>query len=353
MLILHTPGHSPYTDTLIMYAIALAAKDKLREVVGHGSSYTLVIDDLTEEDLATSLKASFEVVKGEFSSRLARLVEKKDVDAAQDALARKEALASYLYSLTQPAHARQEGRQGRGKLIKLPLMPSAGKYLRTDLTKVEKYQVREYEVCPYCVTMALLGLGVSTVSVATGAIIVVSTVGFEGTLQGRVIEQIQESFGALRQEQSKVMKQIRADEMPDRLVGNLLLTYFRNDLIVNMNSSYASWRAFVVRFDVRRAVQIRGFSVLELDSLLTALADLTSIENEKGLPCMARLNDLLARLLELGAVSAVERLFDYLTLRSIPHLYEMVRDAYASLEGRWSIGEELVRCMANLALKGM
>jgi len=352
MLVIHTPGHSPYTDTLIMYAIAYAAEDKLEEVVGRGLSYTLFIDGMTEVELAESLKVKFDGVKSEFEGRLARLVEERDVAAAQDALARVKDLAGYLASLAQPAHAQQEGRHGKGRLIKLPLMPSAGKYLREDLTKTRKYRVEEYKVCQYCAALALLGLGVGTVSVAARTTVVVSTVGFEGALEGQLVRQVLESLERLRQGQSDVMRRVRADEMPDRLIGNLLLTCFRDDLIASMESSNASWRAFVVRFDVERVVQIRGFSALELDSLLTALADLARIGQKEELSCMAYLTELLTRLLGLGAVSAIERLFDYLVLRSIPHLYGAVRDAYSSSEGRWSIGEGLVRCLAGLALEG-
>jgi hypothetical protein len=359
-LVLHTPGHSPYTDTLMMYALAHALGDNLEAVEGRGGSYVLHAEGLTEEDLALRIKARFDIIKGEFGGRLARLVDEDDVAAAGDTLARTSELASYLRSLSQPGHSQSEGRLGRGKLLKLPLMPYAGKYYRVDLTKEVKYRTKDYSVCPYCFAIALIGLGVGTVSVALRSLVVVATIGFEGEISGGVARRLLEDFERLRGTEDEALKRVKADEVPDRVLSGIFTTRLDDMLVVDMSGSSASWRSFVVRFDTARAVQVRGYSSFELDALLSSLAELVQLEKasaieaektgEQPLRCGGALKGALSKLLQAGAVSALEKLFDYLTAWRLGTLYDFFREAYSASEGRLLAGRDLSQCLASLSL---
>lgn len=358
MLTIYTPGHSLYTDTLIMYAIAYAAGDSLKEVTGLGSSYALLIEGVEEDELALRLSTHFSGVRGEFSTRLARLVDERDVNASADALARVPALSGYLKSLSQPGHSREEGRLGEGRNIKLPLMPSAGKYFRNDLTREVKYRAQDYSVCPSCFAVAMMGLGLGTVSVAFRTTLVLGTLGFEGSVEGPAVIDLLSWFKAVSQGQQGLLQYVRPDEVTDRVLGNLLLTCLDDRLLVDMSASSASWKSIVVRFDVGRAVQVRGYSTVELDAVLSALAELVQLEQaaaalaEEGAQpprCRSKLTSFLTSLLRSGSLSSLERLFDYLASRDLRALYDAVRDAYASTEGRDLMGAELAGCLLNLA----
>ncbi|MEM4853067.1 MAG: hypothetical protein QXQ60_05820 [Thermofilum sp.] len=389
MLIIYTPGHSLYTDTLMMYALAAAARENLQRAVGQGVSYILAFEDLTELELAESLRVLFDSVKSEFSGRLARLIgeerrgekekgekggeekekgkkRKSDVDSALDSLTRIRELAGYLSSLSEPGHAWEEGRFGRGRSIKLPLMPSAGKYFRADLTKGKKYDTAEYAVCSYCFAVALLGLAVGTVSMGQGTTQVVSTLAFEGEVDGRSLRGLLNSFESLRSSQEELSRIIRVEEIPDRVLGSLLLTRFSDESIVQLYGTNASWKSLVVRFDVARAVQIRGFTTVELDPVLTAMEKLIELEErakvelergavaegvERLAACRSRFNGFVEKMLSLGACSALEKLIDFLATRNLPTLYAALRDAYASANGKLYAGSELVHCLAYLSLE--
>lgn len=355
MLKIYTPGHSPYTDALIMYSIAFAAGEHLQEVRGLGSSYEIRIEGLTEEELAQRLWVRLADVRAEYSSRLERLVDEKDVNLAADALARKQGLASYLRELSAPGHARDEGRLGDGRNIKLPMMPYAGKYFRVDLTREQKYRAREYVVCPYCFSLSLMGLGLGTVTTAFRTTVVLATFGFEGPVDGRAIEGLLGWFAAVSQGQQELLERVKPDEVPDRVLGNLLLTCLRDDLVVSMDASDATWKSFVVRFETARAVQVRGYSSVELDSVLAALAELVRIEKREAEAgrqpprCRAALESFLAQLLRYGSVSSLEKLFDFLANRDVEMLYDAVREAYASSKGEIVVGVELANCLLSLS----
>ncbi|MEM2823578.1 MAG: hypothetical protein QXF69_05720 [Thermofilaceae archaeon] len=356
MIVIHTPGHSLYTDTLIMYALASAARERLRRVVGHGISYSLAIENLSEVDLAQRILSRFDIIRSDFSGRLAKLVDEKDVGASYDSLSRIDGLARYLKSLREPGHAQQEGRLGRGKSLKLPLMPSAGKYFRIDLTMKEKYDVSEYEVCSYCFALALLGLAVGTVSFASRTTQVVSTVGFEGEVDGSSLNSLLGVFEQLREFQDEMMKSVRVDEISDRVLGSLLLTRFDDDIIRSLYGTNASWKSLVVRFEVARAVQVRGFTTVEVDSILTALEELIELREkaiaeqvQRPQACRGRLNEFVAKMISIGAYGALEKLLDFLVTRDLPILYTVVREAFTSAEGRWLAGSELILCLASLS----
>ncbi|RZN59540.1 MAG: hypothetical protein DSO07_10360 [Thermoproteota archaeon] len=352
---LHTPGHSIYTDTLMMYALAGAAGNQLEKVLGRENSYTLILN-ISIDELADKLYNEFNENENQLKSRFtrARLLSEKDIEEAKKFIENKDSLVEYLRKLHNPGHAREEGRQGGEHILKLPLMPIAGKYLRTDLTTSERYKVREYRVCAYCSSIAMLGLNIGLLDVSMRGTSILMTLSLEGEVERDtlvdLIDSIKQLYIELDTEGEGFLTELRncIDNLPTRLFGYLVLTGLDDKVILSLDESNARWRALVVRFETARAVQVRGFHSIELDSTLSSLADLIRLERKAQTNYRGPLNDLRDNLLKNGAADAVEKLFDFLSSRDIEKLYHLARSSYTTLKR--GFGSQLIEGLACLSL---
>jgi len=227
---LHTPGHSIYTDTLMMYALAGAAGNQLEKVLGRENSYTLILN-ISIDELADKLYNEFNENENQLKSRFtrARLLSEKDIEEAKKFIENKDSLVEYLRKLCNPGHAREEGRQRRGRVLKLPLMPMAGKYLRTDLTTTKRYEAREYRVCAYCFSIAMLGLNIGTLDVSMRgnkrSISILTTLSLEGEVKrdtmADLIDSIKQLYMELNVEEKGFLAKLRdcVNNFSSRLFG--------------------------------------------------------------------------------------------------------------------------------------
>ncbi|MEM1509160.1 MAG: hypothetical protein QXY49_02020 [Thermofilaceae archaeon] len=354
ILELHTPGHSAYSDTLMMYALAGAASAHLRKVVGRGAFYTLIMDGLTVEELAEKISGVFNRNMERISNSLTRLLDEKDVNKASDAFADEKRLAEYLIELTSTGHSGREGRFGKGSTFALPLMPTAGKYLRTDLTEHKKYAPKSYEVCSYCSALAILGLALGSLNVRQRSTNVVTTVKFDGEIEGDTLGQLIDYFTQLSGGEEKLFKVAGQclNKMPERLFGYLVLAGMNDRLIVQMENTNARWTALISRFEVVRVVQVRGYYSVELDTVLASLAGLIRIEEEFKVRARGKLADTCETLLRICSVQSLEKLFDFLSTRKPNEIYGFVRAAFSDLKQEHMnlSASELVEALARLCI---
>ena len=364
---LHTPGHSAYTDTLIIYALAYAANRQLKRVSGRGLFYALEIEGLELEELALRISGIFHRNVERLKAGFTRLLSEKDLKKAESVLKNIGLLTKYLGELMEPGHAMSEGRAGRGGSFKLPLMPTAGKYYRMDLTEHEKYQAREYAVCSFCSALAMLGLALGSLTLRfvlreeasrhktkgkAKVVYLVSTIKFSGEVDGDLILNLSDYFINLSDAGRELFAASKAclDEMPERLIGYLLLGGLNDRLISAMAASNASWSVLTTRFEVERVVQVRGYFSVELDQAIATLADLIKIDEELKGNYRGKLNSLCAELLRACSVEALERLFDFMSTRNIEKVYEFARAAYSDLRraGASFSASELIEALAWL-----
>ena len=364
---LHTPGHSAYTDTLIIYALAYAANGQLKRVSGRGLFYALEIEGLELEELALRISGIFHRNVERLKAGFTRLLSEKDLKKAESVLKNIGLLTKYLGELMEPGHAMSEGRAGRGGSFKLPLMPTAGKYYRVDLTEHEKYQARKYAACSFCSALAMLGLALGSLSSCfvlreeepqrktkgkAKVVYLVSTIKFSGEVDGDLIINLSDYFINLSDAGRELLEASKAclDKMPERLIGYLLLGGLDDRLISAMAASNASWSVLTTRFEVERVVQVRGYYSVELDQAIASLADLIKVDEKLKGYYRGKLNSLCERLLKACSVEAFERLFDFMSTRNIEKIYEFARAAYSDLrrEGASFSASELIEALAWL-----
>lgn len=349
---LHTPGHSAYTDTLMMYALAHAADRQLKLVSGRGLFYTLEIEGLKLDELASRISGVFRRNIERLNIGFSRLLSEKDLTEAERTLENVELLTKYLEELKEPGHAIREGRAGKGKSFKLPLMPTAGKYYRVDLTASKKYQTREYAVCSYCSALATLGLALGSLAVHQRATYILSTIKFDGEVGRDLILNLTDYFLNLSDAGKKLLDASKAclDKMPERLFGYLLLGGLDDRIVSAMAMSNASWNVISTRFEVVRVVQVRGYHSIGLDQAIATLADLIKMDEKLKSNFRGKLNMLCVTLLNVCSVEALERLFEFMSTRNIEKIYEFARTAYTDLtRARVNFSaSELIETLAQL-----
>jgi len=351
-ILLYTPGHSPYTDTLIAYGLAYALRDAPElEIRGRGTHYEVLVE-AEIEDVATCIRRVFRerAVAELRGDVLRRLLAGRDVDQALRAL-EDGGLLKYLYELTEPGHSRREGRHGKGSTFKLPLMPLAGKYLHTDLTAKTKYDAKQYKACKWCSALAMLGLATGALTLSFGTSRVVVLFSFEGAVDREYLAtffEFLESLKAEREEGRTMLEDLRysLDSIPDRLLAYSLTTYLSKELVLVMSVAAARWRALVVRFDTRRAVQVRGFQDVELNSVIGSLEEIIRLDEEEGTDTWGRLGDLIRRLMRRArardsnahhALDSLTSLFDFLASRRAEYLYEFARSGYKAFNRSFNV----------------
>jgi hypothetical protein len=348
-----------------MYALAHAADRQLKLVSGRGLFYTLEIEGLKLDELASRISGVFRRNIERLNIGFSRLLREEDLTEAERTLENVELLTKYLEELKEPGHAVREGRAGKGESFKLPLMPTAGKYYRVDLTASKKYQTREYAVCSYCSALATLGLALGSLAVrwraniaSTSAVrqrathYIVSTIKFDGEVEGNLILNLTDYFLNLSDAGKKFLDASKAclDKMPERLFGYLLLGGLDDRIISAMAMSNASWNVISTRFEVVRVVQVRGYHSIGLDQAIATLADLIKMDEKLKSNFREKLNMLCVALLNVCSVEALERLFEFMSTRNIEKIYEFARTAYTDLtRARVNFSaSELIETLAQL-----
>jgi len=413
-LVINTPGHHFYTDTLIAYGLsypltrAVTMPERDLEVVGRGSSYTIIVRGLTLSEAAEAVARFVEEKKTELERELAvtskkevttyadgriGLLSKKDVSEYIKALLSEDELEKFLDSLRSESHALGEGRVKVGKGLKsklrfplvtmiLPFMPAAGKYLTQDLTTTHRYEDEPYKVCVYCAAFAALGLYRGALTSRWGKWALVVTVGFEGSADGRVLQYTQDLISEEASLLANLSRSAKFAEIWERLPLSLelgmslealpartliqaLVCLFADAAIRGLAEANASWRALSVKFDATRvkskSLQIRGYDEIVLDPVISALADLL----EKGIvdDFRNKVRSLLRAARSRGpesgdAVTALESLFAYFQTRRLSDLYSFVRSFEAVMERssktakyKPSLTKRLCQALVTLSIK--
>lgn len=381
-VILYTPGHSLYTDTLIAYGLThpiigvLEDPEESLEVFGTGLNYIITISGLDLDSLAEAIAENIErraeiierelvfVPKSEaktYADGRVGLFNEKDITSFIGTLKETAAIREFLESLQSPAHALEEGKTIAGRKakskLKLPLMPTAGKYLSQDLTTVNRFaDNRYYRVCNYCAAFAALGLCCGALTAKWDKWALIITLGFEGKADGGAIKQainlVEAEANALaglsrgvklseiaQRPPLSIELGLSLDALPLRTLVQAMLCLFTDSAIRGLSESDASWKALSVKFDASKVksgnLQVRGYEEILLDPVISALAELL----RKSL-----IEDLRERILKLlrasrsrgpesgDAITALESLFTFFQTRRLADLYSFVRSFEVAME---------------------
>lgn len=341
---IYTPGHSVYTDTLILYGICKALQESFEEEFAEklvaverlGQQYELKIG-VDVDELA---EAIFELTHGEEDTMRDQLTsprnplglfKPKDVDKALTTLRDLNGLKEYLRDLSHIGHIARyhEGRGGKGENVKLPLMPTAGKYLHRDATVSKKYATYYYKACGYCVALGLMGFLEATYPLSGRRGKVVVTIPFEGMSGARYfLNFFKYHLTYWKQFYEELRKGRIVDQLPGRTTMFLIVSLFSKDLVDSMVETPAGWSAVGVCFAGRPgAPEIRGLSELELTAFIEGLNRLY-----KSDLALSDLRNLMFTLASHGDADSLDALFEFISSGELGRFYEFVRGAYATLE---------------------
>jgi len=367
MLKLFTPGHSLYTDTLLSYGIVIPLCEGFREEAGFNPSFIRVKSvghffelQIDFDDWSSLAEAISDFTSNNESTLITTLTKgplgffnDKDVGVFIQALTDEGKLSEYLRSLNVPGHAERygEGRGGRGKTVKLPLMPMAGKYLHKDLTTAMRYPQAPYKACNYCSALAALGLAEAAFP-AVGRMKrewarVIVLMSFEGEVDARYyamlygykVKDWDEFYRKLQSVRAAGLRSTgAAAQLPLRTLMKLIVSAFSPGLVGAMAMAGARWHALGVSFAGRpKAPQVRGFHDLEI----TALIDGLNLLYEREGTLITDIFELLRLLIESGEGDALEAFFDFIANRSSDAFYRFARGAYSAIEwGRAQLPEK-------------
>ena len=361
-VVLYTPGHSLYTDTLMVYGLAYALKEAPGlEVEGLGTHYVVKVD--------ASLKDVVQLVQDNFDPSafqrpyLSRLLAERDYLNAYQYVRDSAKFEEYLKKLMKPGHVLEDGKLTRkGGVFKLPLIPMAGKYLHVDLTEKTKYDTKQYVACQGCIALAILGLTRGAIVLPFAREKLVVLFAFEGRVYseyfGNYYEFFESEYKRYESEAEEAEKRsersllrelsLSMDSMPSRTLVYTMVSLMSRELIVGMDSAEASWRALVARFNTARAVQVRGYQDIELDSLIATLAEIIKISEAKGTGAWDRLREVKLSLLRRArvkspiahhAVDSLDALFEFLIRRSPEDLYDFARSGYKAFDRKFYASE--------------
>jgi len=357
-VVLYTPGHSLYTDTLMVYGLAYALKDAPGlKVKGLGTHYIVEVD----AGLGDVIQLVQDAFEPDISQRsyLGRLLAEKDYLNAYQYVRDSAKFKEYLKKLMKPGHVFEEGKLTRkGGVFKLPLIPMAGKYLHVDLTEKTKYDTKQYVACQGCIALAILGLIKGAIILPFAREKLVVLFAFEGRVDSEYFNNYYEFFeseyrkyeseaeSAEEESERSLLRELglSMDSMPSRTLVYTMVSLMSRELIVGMDSAEARWRALVVRFNTARAVQVRGYQDIELDSLIATLAEIIKISEAKGTGIWDRLREVTLSLLRRArvkspiahhAVDSLDALFEFLIGRNLENLYDFARSGYKAFDKKF------------------
>ena len=345
-VVLYTPSHNLYFDTLIMYGIILPTMnyyyykvhelelfeeksskllEKMFEIEFTGKEF-VIKSNIGIKDLAVAISSSVnpDVIIG-------RLTE--DVNALQRASARIATqilqkltnpgnVAQYLDDLTLRFHAirHNEGRGGKRKVgqkrVWLALSPNLGKF------SVSLFKGKDvpYTSCIYCIGLGLLGLFYATMRTRKGRSTLLVFPSFDGIVSGNVLYSYYESTTRKFTELADKLRR-GLDNVPERILNLYAYTKLSLDTIKMMREQKATWLSFAVKL-VKGATQLRGFNVVKLDALIDALIKTSSINKE----LIAIIDNLIERSNKGADIASVlNLLFEFFERRDTNTFYEMMR----------------------------
>lgn len=406
-LTFYTPGHSFYTDTLIVYGLVrpivkILDKSEDLEILGTGSNYVIRVSGVDVEYLSDAIVDQMKKESARFKRELLftpkneaktyldgriGLFNDKDISAFTTSLRDRDGLRNFLKTLQSPLHALNEGKMRAGGIakskLKLPLMPTSGKYLTQDLTEVNRFSDnRYYRVCDYCSAFTAAGLcyGAFTAKWREWAMII--ALGFSGRVSGKTIQNtlglIDDEVKALGSLESGVKFSelgdklplslelgMSIDSLPLRTLSQAMLCLFTDTAIRGLSESDASWKALSVKFNAYRAksgnLQVRGYDEVLLDPVVNALAEL--IQRSVTVDLREKIIRLLRASRGKGpesgsAVTALENLFTFFQTRRISNLYSFIRSyevsmkrAYKSAKYKPSLSKKLCLELIPLSRK--
>ena len=356
---LYTPGHGLYTDTLILYGLTLPLCEVLGQREGEipaelirawsaGGFYRLEVRVADHDELANLIADHVADVEDRMAEELTKgplgFFMEGDVGVFLQALTDIRSLADYLRSLSTPGHAERagEGREGRGrwKTMKLPLMPTAGKYLHRDLTEASRYPQAPYKACGYCCALAALGLLEASFPILGRGKEwnrVITILAFDGLTDTRYFDLLAEyRIRDWEEFYRRLMAVAAAAQLPLRVLMKLVVALFSPGLVRVMAVAQARWRVLGVNLAGRlKAPQVRGYQELEITALVHGLDTLY----ERGYMAFSELFPLARALIEAGEVDALESFLDFVASRSLGDLYLFARGAFSTLE-RMRTGRE-------------
>ena len=348
---LHTPGHSSYTDSLIMYGLTYALREAPGLRVRGLATHYVVEANVSLDEAAEYVSLAFDsdVVDALRGPRIGRLFTARDVENAAQALRDSAQVREYLAELTSPGHSRREGKLGSGKTLKLPLMPAAGKYLHVDLTRRVKYDTKQYLACNWCIGLAMLGLVKGALLLSFGTAKLVTVLAFEGEVGGRIFKELfaelESQYGA-EEERGLADEVARSlDQLPLRVATYLTIFSLSRELVTMMDEAQARWRALSARFETARAVQVRGYQDFDVDALISTMAHVIRVDEEVGAGVWDPLiDDIMSRLVRISrakasvaqhAVDALEALLSFFTTRDMADLYQSARSCLKAFNYRF------------------
>lgn len=305
-MIIYTPGHNIFMDSLIMYGIIGSiseyfkfkgiSEDILKEVKIEytGNEYLIDLENVPSEYsnvgmLADSIIYTVSQYKDSIIARLideVRLIQRqvrRGLESTMAILTRKELLVSYLEDLKELLHISryQEGRHFRKRRKKqkalktetvwLALLPFAGKFFLKEF----KADIEEYKACPICKGLATLGLYFMGMVGYQRGTSLETVVTFDGEVSFSLLKHYKDvidvNYATLFTKISKLIDVVPSSLIPK--ISFLSLAVLNTSLLREMDESNASWHAITVGF-VKGATQLRTFNELSLDPLINALTTL-------------------------------------------------------------------------------
>ncbi len=345
MVSIYTPGHSLYTDSLIMYAIVYSLRNFFNEkfdfnedfvaVNSIGSGFRIDVKDLEYVDIAEAISNVLIEEKSAIISYLSTTTEEapsiglfKDKDLkVLDCLTNSREVLNYLSrELATPGHALKEGREGKGITFKLPTMPYAGKYLHADITKFRKYPAKSYKTCKYCLSLALFGLKVSSMVLRWSRSRFINIFSFDGEVNS---EYFRAFFEYIKSEEYKDVIRTygkAVEDIPMRNLAYFLVLEAGSDLLSIMKSMCARWITCSVLFEISRGVpQIRGYQENDVSSIVE-----NSVKMFELITSPIEIIRLIGNLVRRGEAEALDHFFNFLRSPNLNHLYNFVRESYVS-----------------------
>lgn len=346
MIMLHTPGHGLFTDTLMMYSIASALRDYEINfsVTGYQTHYSVEVKaslDDAARALAQQTRRKLEETSDLLRKRkLLREAEMAALRRCLNKLSDEGGARDYLLELTSPNHSALEGRGKIGITMWLPLNPMIGKYV----TGPYKYRSKSYGVCTGCIALSALGYSTATIifrtfSIRAGkpaSLVNVLLLSFEGSMNMEVLSSLLEDLDSKVREtdvsyQKFAGKARRAGNVALLPLSMAALAYLKGDVASKLAESAAKFKAVSLAFEIVRVLQIRGHCEVDVDILLSALSSLAEADERaksKG-ERAGRLEGfrlLIENLLESDDANVLlEALWSFISSRTHAELYDAVR----------------------------
>jgi len=288
-----TPGHNPITDSLIMWGIVYLTEDCKGRVEGKGGRYEIFIEG--ECDLEKNFRKRFEnkiienpsKKKGRFD-----LSEEERVRNDIDPDMRTGVAESIFYVLNEidkgvrfediftfdHFEKFQEGRFGRGKILKTLYIPLSGVYGKYQLMEF-KAKDKPYRACYFCISLAYLGFATSASIVRIGKTErLYSIIGFEGEVDLDGLRTLLNPiwFIASQDLLSRAYRSKKKTPALSPFAISLIYTT-RMEPAARRVIGKASWYMGMIGYETGGLKRITKFDIVELTSISNFVEDVIKI----------------------------------------------------------------------------